>query len=197
MRIGNLHWICRGLNSIWTRPYIKPKYNSSFLKYRKIGGYFRGGLTSPRDSGDMEEVMLVSGDGTSVCVQDGDARGLNCRENRQEVACKRKPRGVAASRGSPLRRMWSEEEEEEGRVRARGAFFYTATRESGLSNFLGPVSWSSSWPCRRWSPRNATRSSVDFAHPTTPSRWTSSAKRARADSSLTRYKPVCRLRFVY
>lgn len=53
----------------------------------------------------MEEAVLDRTDGTSVCVQDGGARGLNCRENRQEVARKRKPRGVAASRGSPLRRM--------------------------------------------------------------------------------------------
>lgn len=55
---------------------------------------------------------------------------------------------------------------------------------------------SSSWPRRRWSPGNVTRNSADFAHPTTPSRWTSSVKRARTDSSLTRYKLVYRSRFV-
>lgn len=190
--IENFSWYQRNeFNTNWTLYKTKIQFVvSKVSKNRRI--FLRKRMIAK----DMEEVMLDRGDGTSVCVQDGGARGLNCRENRQEVACKRKPRGVAASRGSPLRRMWSEEEEEEGRAWARRAFFNTATRKSGLSNFLGPVSWSSSWPRRRWSPGNATRSSVDYAHPTTPSRWTSSVKRARTDSSLTRYKLVCRLRFV-
>lgn len=57
------------------------------------------------DTDEMEEVVHDRSDETSDCVQDGGDRGICCRENRQEVARKRKPCGVAAGRGSPLRRM--------------------------------------------------------------------------------------------
>lgn len=136
----NVHWKCSMMlqKSIqYERALYKAKIQFVVSKVSK-----NHWISVPKRKipSDMEEVVLDRTDETSVCVQDGGARGLNCRENRQEVTRKRKPRGVAASRGSPLRRMWSEEEEEEGRVRARGAFFYTATRKFGLSKFLGPVS---------------------------------------------------------
>lgn len=128
--IEKLQWSYRNqFNMNWT--LYKPKIQFEVSKVLKNYWIY---LLKYKRSSDMEEVVLVRTDGTSVCVQDGGARGLNCRENRQEVARKRKPCGVAASRGSPLQRMWSEEEEEEGRVRARGAFFYIITRKSGLSS---------------------------------------------------------------
>lgn len=188
--IEKLQWIYKNqFNMNWT--LYKSKIQFEISKVLKNHWIY---LLKYKRSSDMEELVLIKTHRTSVCVQDGDARGLNCRENRQEVVRKRKLCGVAASRGSPLQRMWSEEEEEEGRVRARGAFFYY---HEEIRIILGPVLWSSSWPCRRWSPGNATKNSADFAHPTTPSKWTSSVKKAKTDSSLTRYKLVCHLRLVF
>lgn len=84
----------------WT--LYKPKIQFEISKVLKNHWIY---LLKYKRSSDMEELMLIKTDRTSVCVQDGDARGLNCRENRQEVVRKRKLCGVAASRGSPLQRM--------------------------------------------------------------------------------------------